>query len=65
MRVLTENLVHLGVRQPHHQTLMDSSYTNFLVTHPPLFTEASDLLKADNWLCITESKFGLLHYSEF
>jgi hypothetical protein len=22
-------------------------------------------LEADNWLCITESKFGLLHYAEF
>jgi hypothetical protein len=39
---------------------MDSSYTDFLVTHPPLFTEASDPLEADNWLCITKSKFGLL-----
>jgi hypothetical protein len=39
--------------------VLDSSYTDFLVTHPLLFTEASDSLEADNWLRITESKFGL------
>jgi hypothetical protein len=65
MRVLMENLVHRGVRQPHHQPVMDSSYTNFLAMHPPLFTEASDPLEVDNWLRIIESKFGLLHYTEF
>jgi hypothetical protein len=64
MPVLTENLVHRGVRQPHHQPVMDS-YSDFLVTHPVLFTEASDPLEADNWLHITESKFGLLHCTEF
>jgi hypothetical protein len=64
MRVLMENLMHRGVRQPHHQPVMDS-YTSFLATHPPLFTEASDPLEADNWLRIIESKFGLLHYTEF
>jgi hypothetical protein len=33
--------------------------------HPPLFTEASDPLVVDNWLHITESKFGFLHCTEF
>jgi hypothetical protein len=65
MRVLTKNLMHRGVHQPHHQPVMDSSYTDFLVTHPPLFTEASDPPEADNWLRITESKFGLLHCTDF
>jgi hypothetical protein len=58
MWVLTENLMHHGVRQPHHQLVLDSSYTDFLETHPPLSTEASNLLEADNWLCTTESSFG-------
>jgi hypothetical protein len=40
---------------------MDSSYTDFLVMHPPTFTEATDPLEAGNWLHIIESKFGLLH----
>jgi hypothetical protein len=65
MRVLTENLVHHGGHQPHHQPVMDSSYTDFLATHPPTFTEVPDPLEADNWLHIIESKFGLLHCTEF
>jgi hypothetical protein len=46
MQVLTEILMHRGVSQPHHQPVMDS-YTNFLATHPPMFTEAADPLEAD------------------
>jgi hypothetical protein len=45
--------------------MMDSSYTDFLVTHPPTFVEAADPLEADNWLHITESKFGLMHCTDF
>jgi hypothetical protein len=45
--------------------VLDSSYTDFLVTHPLTFTEVSDPLEADNCLRITKSKFGLLHYTEF
>jgi hypothetical protein len=44
---------------------MDSSYIDFLAMHPLLFTKASDPLEADNWLWITETKFGLLHSTEF
>jgi hypothetical protein len=65
MRVLTKNLVHQGGRQSHHQQVLESSYTDFLEMHPPMFTEASDPLEAENWHRITESKFGLLHYTEF
>jgi hypothetical protein len=65
MRVLTENLMHRGGHQPHHQQVLESSYTDFLAMHPSMFTEASDLLEADNWLYITESKFGILHCTEF
>jgi hypothetical protein len=65
MRMLTENLVHHGVHQPHHQPMMDSSYTDFLATHPLSFAEAADPLEVNKWLRIIESKFGLLHYTEF
>jgi hypothetical protein len=64
MRVLTKNLVQLEVHPPHHQPGVETSYTNFLVTHPPTFAEATDSLEADNWLRIIESKFGLLHCTE-
>jgi hypothetical protein len=48
MRVLMENLVQREVRPPHHQPGVETSYTDFLVTHPPTFAEAIDLLEADN-----------------
>jgi hypothetical protein len=64
MRLLTENLVQCEVRSPHRQPGVETSYTNFLVTHPPMFTKAIDPLEEDNWLRIIESKFGLLYCSE-
>jgi hypothetical protein len=50
-------------QQPRHQD-WDSSYLDFLATHPLVFVDATDPLEADNWLRTTESKFGLLHYTE-
>jgi hypothetical protein len=41
------------------------SYSEFLSTHLPLFSGAKDPLEADDWLCTTESKFGLLHCTEY
>jgi hypothetical protein len=41
------------------------SYLKLLSTHPPLFSRAKDLLEADDWLRTTESKFGLLHCTEY
>jgi hypothetical protein len=64
MRVLTENLVQREVHSPHRQPEVETSYTDFLATHPLTFVEAVDLLEADNWLRIIESKSGLLHCSE-
>jgi hypothetical protein len=34
-------------QQPHHQE-RDSSYSDFLATHPPVFADAIDPLEADN-----------------
>jgi hypothetical protein len=64
MRVLTENLMQREVHPPHRQPGVETSYIDFLATHPPTFAEAIDPLEGDNWLCIIESKFGLLHYTE-
>jgi hypothetical protein len=52
------------VHPPHHQPRVETSYTDLLVMHPPMFAEAVDLLEVDNWLYIIESKFRLLHCSE-
>jgi hypothetical protein len=41
-----------------------STYADFLATHPPTFTEAGELLEADNWLHTIESKVGLLRCTE-
>jgi hypothetical protein len=61
MMVLMENLVQREVHPPHRQPGVETSYTNFLAMHALTFAEAIDPLEADNWLCIIESKFGLLH----
>jgi hypothetical protein len=36
-----------------------------LVTHPLIFFVAKDSLEANDWLCPTESKFSLLHCTEY
>jgi hypothetical protein len=41
------------------------SYSKFLVTHLPLFSGGKDKFEADDWLRTTESKFSLLHYTEY
>jgi hypothetical protein len=66
MRRLVENDERCGAerQQPRHQE-MDSSYSNFLATHPPIFADATDPLEADSWLYSTESKFGLLYCTEY
>jgi hypothetical protein len=44
---------------------MNTSYSDFLATHPPLFSGAKNPLEADDLLHTTESKFGQLHYTEY
>jgi hypothetical protein len=65
MRRLVENDERRGAerQQPRHQE-RDSSYSDFLATHQPVFANATDPLEADSWLRTTESKFGLLHCIE-
>jgi hypothetical protein len=41
-----------------------TTYSDFVDTHPPLFTEAGEPLEADHWLRAIESKFGHLHCTE-
>jgi hypothetical protein len=40
--------VQREVRPPHHQLGVETSYTEFLATHPLTFTKATDLLEVDN-----------------
>jgi hypothetical protein len=66
MRRLVENNERLGAerQQPRHQE-RDSSYSDFLATHPPVFANATDPLEVDSWLLTIESKFGLLQCTEY
>jgi hypothetical protein len=66
MTRLLENDERRGAKrqQPQHQE-SDFLYSDFLATHPPVFADATDPLEADNWLHTTESKFGLLHCTEY
>jgi hypothetical protein len=44
---------------------MNISYSEFLVTHPPLFSGEKDPLESDDWLRTIESKFSLLHCTKY
>jgi hypothetical protein len=64
--LLIQNERHRGAERPQlprHQD-MNMSYSEFLVTHPPLFFGGKDPLEADDWLRTTESKFSMLHCTE-
>jgi hypothetical protein len=63
-RLTTIDERQAGQSQQHRQ-LQESSYFDFLATQPPEFTETTNPLEANNWLCVTELKFKLLRCSEF
>jgi hypothetical protein len=67
MTLLIQNEAHHGAERPQHPRYQDmnTSYSEFLATHPPLFSRGKDPLEADDWLRTTESKFSLLHYTEY
>jgi hypothetical protein len=65
--LLIQNEARRGAERPQHSRYpdMNTSYSKFLATHPPLFSGGKDHLEADDWLYTTESKFSLLHYTEY
>jgi hypothetical protein len=67
MRVLVQNESHRVMDRPQHHRQQDrnTSYSDFLAPHPPVFSRAKDPLDADDWLRTTELKFSLLHYIEY
>jgi hypothetical protein len=67
MSVLVQNEACHGVehRQHHHHQDMNMSYSDFLVSHPLIFSRAKDPLEADDWLRTTKLKFSLLHCTEY
>jgi hypothetical protein len=67
MTLLIQNEGCHGAERPQHPRYQDmnTSYSEFLATHPPLFSGGKDSLEADDWLCTTESKFSLFPRIEY
>jgi hypothetical protein len=67
MTFLIQNETCRGAERPQHPRYQDmnTSYSEFLVTHPPLFSGGKDPLETDDWLRTTDSKFSLLHCTEY
>jgi hypothetical protein len=67
MTLLIQNETRHGAERPQHPRHQDlnMTYLEFLATHPPLFSGGKDPLEADDWLRTTESKFSLLHCTEY
>jgi hypothetical protein len=64
LHLLMTNSNHDGTVVGNAQDQARSSYVEFLATHPPTFTKASEPLEADHWLHTVESKFDLLNCTE-
>jgi hypothetical protein len=64
LHLLVTNSNRDGIAIGNARDQARSSYVEFLATQPPTFTEASEPLEADHWLCTIESKFNLLNCVE-
>jgi hypothetical protein len=53
-----------GARNAQAQAQAQTTYSDFLATHPPTFAEAGEPLEVDNWLQTIEFKFDLLCCTE-
>jgi len=58
---ILQMLAQNQIQQPRPQL---ASYSEFVGTHPPIFSKAEDPLEADSWLRLMESKFELLVCTE-
>jgi hypothetical protein len=65
MSMLVLNDMHCGMSSVWLSVDMNTSDSDFLATHPPVFSRAMDPFEVDDWLHTTKSKFGLLHYIEY
>jgi hypothetical protein len=67
MTRLIQNESRRGAERPQHPRYhdMNTSYSEFLATHPPLFSGGRDPLEVDDWLRTIESKFSLLNCTEY
>ncbi|GJN40344.1 hypothetical protein PR202_gb29549 [Eleusine coracana subsp. coracana] len=61
---ITTHLDGQGGNRHNNNQPRQSTYSDFLGTHPPTFERAREPLDADHWLRQTETKFGLLECTE-
>ncbi|GJN27991.1 hypothetical protein PR202_gb16067 [Eleusine coracana subsp. coracana] len=61
---ITSHLDGQGGHRNNNNQPRQSTYSDFLSTHPPTFERDREPLDADHWLRQTESKFGLLECTE-
>ena len=64
MRLLLATNARQEEREAARGQPQETTYADFQATRPPIFTVAEDPLEADDWLRVTESKFGLLQCSD-
>jgi hypothetical protein len=67
MTLLIQNEARRAAECPQHPRYQDMnmSYSEFLATHPPIFSGRKDPLEADGWVRTIESKFSLLNYTKY
>jgi hypothetical protein len=64
LRQLMAKSSHMGNGARNAPAIASTTYSDFTITHPLLFTEAGEPLEANHWLRVMESKFGLLRCTE-
>jgi hypothetical protein len=64
LRQLVANSTHGGNGARNAPAPAPTTYSDFVATHPLLFTEAGEPLEANHWLRVMVSKFGLLRCTE-
>src|SRR5438132_10467134 len=62
--MLAQNQMNQQQTQHHQAQPQFASYNDFAGTHRPVFAKADDLLEADSWIRLMESKFELMTCTE-
>jgi len=63
LRNIADN-THRGANPGGHEVNRYSSFKDFMDTKPPVFKEAAEPLKANEWINTMEQKFRLLRIIE-
>jgi hypothetical protein len=63
LRNIVEN-THRGLNQGGHEMNQYDNFKEFMDTRPPIFKEAAEPLKTDEWINTIEQKFSVLRLTE-